>query len=60
MNQKDREILGQQRIKMDKLQKQIDEIKTVVDKIYSLLKYEMDQVTKAPGIEGCEVTIKKL
>ena len=40
MNQKDREILGHQRIKMDKLQKQIDEIKTVVDKIYNLLNYQ--------------------
>jgi predicted molibdopterin-dependent oxidoreductase YjgC len=26
----------------------------------SLIKFNIDNVTKAPGIEGCEVTIKKL
>ncbi len=27
--------------------------------VYALMKYSIDKVTKAPGIEGCEVTIKK-
>jgi predicted molibdopterin-dependent oxidoreductase YjgC len=27
--------------------------------VFSLLTYKLDPVTKAPGIEGCEVTIKK-
>lgn len=28
--------------------------------LFSLLTYKLDPVTKAPGIEGCEVTIKKI
>ncbi len=28
--------------------------------VFSLLTYSLDPVTKAPGIEGCEVTLKKL
>jgi predicted molibdopterin-dependent oxidoreductase YjgC len=28
--------------------------------VYSLMSFNMDSVTKAPGIEGCEVKIKKL
>ncbi len=27
--------------------------------VFSLLKYSLDPITKVPGIEGCEVTIKK-
>ncbi len=28
--------------------------------VLSLMKYNLDSITKAPGIEGCEVTIKKI
>ncbi len=28
--------------------------------VYRLMKYTMDRITKAPGIEGCEVTIEKM
>ena len=28
--------------------------------VFSLLSINIDKITKAPGIEGCEVTIKKL
>jgi len=28
--------------------------------VYGLMKYKMDRITKAPGIEGCEVSIKKM
>ncbi len=28
--------------------------------VFNLMKFNVDKVTKAPGIEGCEVTIKKL
>jgi formate dehydrogenase major subunit/formate dehydrogenase alpha subunit len=28
--------------------------------VYGLMNYKMDRITKAPGIEGCEVSIKKM
>jgi predicted molibdopterin-dependent oxidoreductase YjgC len=28
--------------------------------VFSLMNFNIDKITKAPGIEGCEVTIKKL
>ena len=28
--------------------------------VFSLMKFNIDKVTNAPGIEGCEVKIKKL